>query len=236
MKPHMNLDLIQERYGKLYEEIQYLSTTGKASNFYHRKMEWYSQDEIFDNVLEVGSGSGEHLRFVNHNFKKYIISDLRMPTLCKSAEEIVARRNHENEVIELRAINVENIAFSDSVFERVVSTCVLHHVENPYRALMEMRRVVTHDGMIDLYIPSDPGIIYRIAQHLVSTRAMKNHFSSSEIKFLRASEHRNHVASLSGLIKGVFSGDEISTYSFPKINLGWNTRLFQIYSIKVKKL
>ena len=88
---------------------------------------------------------------------------------------------------------------------------------------------------VSLYIPSDPGIFYRFSQYLVSTRAMLKYFTIREIEYLRASEHRNHVASLTGLIKGVFAADEIKIYSFPKISLGWNSRLFQVFSIRVLK-
>jgi ubiquinone/menaquinone biosynthesis C-methylase UbiE len=193
------------------------------------------EDEHFKNVLEVGSGSGEHLKYVQHDFDKYVVSDLFMPDIAASIQVKIEDLKRQKKSIELVIENVENLTFSDSSFNRVVSTCLLHHVSNPVLALNEMRRVTANDGLISIYVPSDPGMIYRLAQAIVSTRALRQYFSSSEIRFLRSGEHRNHVASLTGLIKGIFENDEISVRSCPKVNFGWNTRLFQIFSIRVVK-
>ena len=231
----MNLDEIQERYKTYYEKTQYGSRTGIASTFFHMALEKELAGEYFKNVLEVGSGSGEHLKYVQHNFEKYIVSDLFMPKIVASIQVKIDDLKKQEKSIELVVENVENLTFSNSSFNRVVSTCLLHHVGNPVLALQEMRRVTANDGLISIYVPSDPGMIYRLAQAIVSTRALRDYFSSSEIRFLRAGEHRNHVASLTGLIKGIFENDAISVRSFPKVNIGWNTRLFQIFSIRVIK-
>jgi ubiquinone/menaquinone biosynthesis C-methylase UbiE len=231
----MNLEEIQNRYQMLYSDIQYVNGTGRASNLYHRKIEKNLENGAFDNVLEVGSGSGEHLQYIKHDFKRYIISDLILPNLTDMANNEKIKFEKNNKVVELESVDVQKIKYSDSSFERIVSTCLLHHVQDPYSALLEMRRVAKNGATVNIYIPSDPGIFYRFSQYLVSTRAMLKYFTSTEVKYLRASEHRNHVASLTGLIKGVFAADEIEIYSFPKINLGWNSRLFQIFSIRVLK-
>jgi phosphatidylethanolamine/phosphatidyl-N-methylethanolamine N-methyltransferase len=231
----MNLEEIQNRYQRLYSDIQYVSGTGRASNLYHRKIEKNLEKSTFDNVLEVGSGSGEHLQFVKHDFKRYIISDLILPNLNDMANAKKIEFEKNKKVVELKSVDVQKMKFDDSSFERVVSTCLLHHVQDPHSALLEMRRVAKNGAIVNIYIPSDPGIFYRFSQHLVSTRVMLKYFTSTEIKYLRASEHRNHVASLTGLIKGVFAADLIEIYSFPKISLGWNSRLFQIFTIRVLK-
>jgi ubiquinone/menaquinone biosynthesis C-methylase UbiE len=231
----MNLNDIQERYKSIYDKTQYGNRTGRASSFFHTALEKGLDHSHFKNVLEVGSGSGEHLQFIRHNFDKYIVSDLFMPDISTSIQVKIDDLKRQKKSIELAAENVENLTFSNSTFNRVVSTCLLHHVANPVLALQEMRRVTANDGLISIYIPSDPGMIYRLAQMIVSTRALREYFSSSEIRFLRAGEHRNHVASLSGLIHGIFENDVVSVQSFPKVNTGWNTRLFQIYSIRILK-
>ena len=77
----MNLDDIQERYKSIYDKTQYGNRTGRASTFFHTALEKGLEHAYFKNVLEVGSGSGEHLQFIRHNFEKYIVSDLFKPDI-----------------------------------------------------------------------------------------------------------------------------------------------------------
>lgn len=231
----MNLEKIQEKYQKYYAEIQYRGNTGKATNFYHRLLEKRFKNKFFRNVLEVGAGSGEHLKFVLHDFENYFLTDLILPNLSIQQNDLASKLRTQNRNIHLEIQNVEKLTYDDSSFDRVISTCLLHHVQSPVKALQEMRRVTGNDGIISIYLPSDPGFLYRLSQFLVSTRSLKKYLTLPEIKYLRANEHRNHVASISGLISGVFANDRIEKDSFPKINFGWNTRLFQTYFIKVHK-
>jgi ubiquinone/menaquinone biosynthesis C-methylase UbiE len=231
----MNLEKIQEKYQKYYKEIHYRGNTGKATNFYHRALEKDAKKRFFSNVLEVGAGTGEHLEFVLHDFKNYFLTDLNLPNPSIKQEELISKLKNHNRNLYLEIQNVEKLTYEDSSFDRVISTCLLHHVQSPVKALQEMRRVTGNNGIISIYLPSDPGFLYRLTQFLVSTRSLKKYFTLSEIKYLRANEHRNHVASISGLISGVFADDKIKINSFPKINFGWNTRLFQTYTIQVQK-
>jgi len=231
----MNINNLQVRYKKNYENIQYGGCTLRASSLYHNALEKKLENKQFENVLEVGAGSGEHLIYIKHDFDRYVISDLLLPVLSASANMKAVEYQENKKVIELKIENIENLTFTDSHFDRVVVTCVLHHLENPLIALQELRRVTRDGGLINVYIPSDPGLMYRILQTIISTRRFRNHFSDSEIRFLRAAEHRNHVASISSLLLGIFSDDEISIRSFPKINFGWNSRIFQIFNIRVVK-
>ena len=141
----------------------------------------------------------------------------------------------QNKKVHIETQDVQNLTFASSFFDRVITSCLLHHVQLPIRALEELRRVTKNNGIITIYLPSDPGALYRFSQFFVSTLSLKKSFSLDEIRFLRASEHRNHVSSIAGLIKGVFANDLIKTRTFPKVNFGWNMQLFQIYTIQVRK-
>lgn len=137
--------------------------------------------------------------------------------------------------VSIESQNVEQLTYESGTFDRTIVTCVLHHLKNPMQALEEIRRVTMDGGLISIYLPSDPGLLYRIAQMLVSNNSFKNHFSKKELKLLRALEHRNHVSSLLEMIYEIFESDELTFRTFPILNFGWNTSLFQIVTIKIRK-
>ena len=231
----MDLNEIQSRYKKYYSKVQYESKNGLASNLYHRALEKNLIRNHFENVLEVGAGAGQHLTFVQHEFKNYFLTDLNYPEISPQTKNQISKLSKEGKNIKIEPQNVEKMTYNDSSFDRVITTCVLHHVENPIAALIELRRVTSNNGVINIYAPSDPGLLYRFFQMIISTSSLRNYFSLNEIRFLRASEHRNHISSISGLIDGIFGDDAIHVKHFPKFNFGWNTRLFSVYTIQIRK-
>ena len=124
-------------------------------------------------------------------------------------------------------------AFVPNEFDRVITTCVLHHLNKPLTALNEIRRVTKQNGVISILLPSDPGLIFRIIRKITADRYLKKQ-GIVNIKFLRATEHRNHVQSLDGMIMHVFQEDSITKRSYPIDRLSWNFSLFTIYQIKVR--
>ena len=237
VESQVNYQQIEDRYKKYYSITQYGSCTGNVNKFWHLRLEKNLPFSFYENVLEIGSGSGEHFTYVNHGFKNYYITDLYLPKLLEGVKTKIAISQELNDVqnVMVQAENVEKLTFSQNSFQRVVSTCLLHHVQNPLAALQEMRRVTCNGGTVSIYLPADPGLIYRFAQAVFSTSTLKKYFNKKEISFLRAGEHRNHVQSLSGLIEGVFSADRIEKKSFPRLNLGWNSVLFYIFQITINK-
>ena len=231
----MNLEEIRERYLKHYAEVQYKGNGGRATNYYHRLMELDSKDKTFHDVLEVGAGSGEHLNFVKHDFINYYLTDNVLPPTSPELGALILDYKNQNKIVHIEAQDVQNLAFSSATFDRVIATCLLHHVPHPAKALEELRRVTKNSGSITIYLPADPGLLYRFSQFFVSTLSLRKSFSMAEIRYLRASEHRNHVSSIAGLIHGIFANDLIKKRAFPRFNMGWNTSLFEIYTIEVRK-
>jgi SAM-dependent methyltransferase len=227
---------LEFRYRQKYNEIQYADSTNLVSNFYHKYMERGLDKTSFPRVLEIGAGSGEHFGFVRHEYASYIMSDLIHPVLLPRVQEMVEnlKVNSKKEIL-LEMQNIENLSYENCSFDRIIVSCLLHHLSNPVAGLAEVRRVIKDEGLVTIYLPSDPGILYRAAQNLVSNQTFLKFFSKQEIKFLRACQHRNHVASLIDMIESLFEFDDITWTSFPKINIGWNTRFFQICSIRVNK-
>ena len=208
----------------IYRKLVGKSLRGAYHSFSHAALEKGLKNSIFEKILEVGAGEGEHVRHVSANFTQYILTDINEPL-----EEI--QFNLPN--VHFKKANVEELEFSNNEFDRVITTCVLHHLNKPLNALNEIRRVTKQNGVISILLPSDPGLIFRIIRKITADRYLKKQGVVS-IKFLRATEHRNHVQSLDGMIMHVFQEDSITKRSYPIRRFSWNFSLFTIYQIKVR--
>jgi ubiquinone/menaquinone biosynthesis C-methylase UbiE len=47
--------------------------------------------------------------------------------------------------VETQIANVESLPFQDNSFDRVIATCLFHHLENPTKGFEQIRRV-TKEG------------------------------------------------------------------------------------------
>ena len=49
--------------------------------------------------------------------------------------------------------------------DRIILTCVLHHVENTYLCLEQMIRILKpKTGVIDIFLPNDPSILWNMGR------------------------------------------------------------------------
>ena len=105
------------------------------------------------------------------------------------------------------------------------------------KVLNECRRVLRNGGVLSLYLPNDPGMLYRWIRHFGAHKkyAKRTNRPLSEIKYLWAIEHQNHVLGISTIIKSVFIRDVVSRRSYPIPFGSWNLNLFQIYQISISK-
>ena len=133
--------------------------------------------------------------------------------------------------------DARSIEKQDSSYDRIIATCVLHHIPNIEIALQELRRIAKDSGQISLYLPHDPGVFYRWIRHWISHRKQVKILGASmkEVKYLWSLEHPNHYLGILSAVKFIFSDDEIQIKKFPVPCLSWNMNLFSIISIKVKK-
>jgi phosphatidylethanolamine/phosphatidyl-N-methylethanolamine N-methyltransferase len=228
---YMREDL-ENFYRDQYKEISYSGLGLIFSNYFHKKLEISYSDGLFiENVLEVGAGNGQHINFVKHKYKKYIQTDIldynNFPETSSS-----------NLIFEIQ--DAQDLKYEDGFFDRVVSTCLLHHLDFPERALLEWRRVAKNEGSISILVPSDPGFFYRVSRKLgselkVKLRGINQDLNYNRYQYIHAIDHRNHFASLDKIIKFIFLRDKIHVKNYPLGIPFWNLNLFTVYEIIIQK-
>ena len=227
--------ILEEYYRESYQEILYKKGfLNFGINFFHKQVEkhWKNKNP-FMRLLEIGIGNGEHFKFVERfPSKEYYGIDLRLPDVNLLQDSI-----NENMVDNFQFIqgDVQKMPFEDEYFDRVLCTCVLHHVDSPMLALEEIRRVVKKSGEISILLSTDPGLLNNLSRFLVTYSAIKRNSLYSP-KLIYALDHVNHITSLIEMIKFVFDSDELEFHYAPFSFLrSWNFNLTIIAKINIAK-
>ena len=199
----------QEWYEKFYSK---LNVSGNTESFFHRKlhslMEIDTVPQSAIRILEVGGNLGEHIPFVKDNWAEYVLTDIREPNLKFQSQ--------------LKAINatfkvadVQKLQFESSYFDRVIATCLFHHIENPLSGFTEILRVTKPGGKITILIPNDPGLFYTFIHKFTTLQRAKRAGMLQEAKLFHATEHRNHYCSLMTIAKSAFLDHKIKIRGYP---------------------
>jgi ubiquinone/menaquinone biosynthesis C-methylase UbiE len=190
------------RWAEVYEKLNY--NQGLSGYFLTRSHEWserrFKPGQHFSRVLEVGAGTGIHLRFVRHSFDEYWSTDLNPPMLDK-----IGYGSANNEIKGKVLTSKEDasaLSFPVSSFDRLIAAHTLEHLYRPHEVLREWCRVLKPGGILSLVLPCDPGLAWRLGR-----------YAGSRGKFVRAGiaydywmarEHVNPVNNLVALIRYYF--------------------------------
>ena len=214
-------------YSDQYTNLLDTGLVGKVQAVTHASLE-KGVSGHYPVVLEVGAGKGQHLGFVRHTFDTYIESDIRIETLKEATK---TRKVAGLGAVEQLALNAESLgSIEHASVNRIVATCVLAHLRDPKLALEEFRRVLVPGGIASFYVPSEPGLVLRLARYLSTVQKAKR-LGYSHLPF-HYQEHRNHYLNLKYVLLEVFSQDELSFESYPLRWASWNFSLWKIVRIK----
>ena len=221
------MDSREKIIGYYYEEVykNYLYTGGsqeRGQNWASKKLEKSFEAENSQFVLEIGGGSGEHLKHVNNtSIERYTSIDLRkdLPIF----EDLKISLDFYNKV-EFVVGNAESLPFKESTFDRVLGTCVLHHVDDPLQVLSEVRRVTKLGGEISFALPTDPGIANQLVKRFITYKKLRK-LSSIRPELFYALDHQNHVNGLIEIFKYVFRNDDFEIVYHPFHIRSWNLNL-----------
>jgi phosphatidylethanolamine/phosphatidyl-N-methylethanolamine N-methyltransferase len=218
------LGMSEDFYKGTYEAMFYSQGRATfATKILHRALERFlNKNRLnFPITLEIGGGEGLHFDYVKSGYTKYILTDIRESPLCPAASE--AQKLGK---LEFRVQDAENLTFQDAEVDRVIFACVLHHLLRPEIALREARRVVKNGGMISIYLPCDPGFLYRQMRKLFTrSRARK---LGIDYELYNVRQHINHYYQLNKLIEHVFKDDKLLRSKFP---VGFGTYDLNIFSV-----
>jgi phosphatidylethanolamine/phosphatidyl-N-methylethanolamine N-methyltransferase len=201
-----------------------------ATKFIHMALEMHPNKKnlSFPKTLEIGGGEGLHFEYVKSGYETYFLSDIRVSPLCPAAEN-AATEGKLKFILE----NAESLTLDDSSIDRAIYACVLHHLPNPEIALKESRRVTKSGGMISIYLPCDPGFVYRKFRRLLTGKRARELKIDYELMNVR--QHINHHYQLSKLIKEVYKDDLIRVRNFPFQFLSYDFNIFSVYHITINK-
>ena len=95
-------------------------------------------------ILNVGAGTGEDLDVIGKNGEVYAID------IDEKALSLIS----EKKVVEKKLGDICKIPYEDNHFDVVVAFDVLEHVENDYKAVMEIKRVLNDSGVFIFTVPA----------------------------------------------------------------------------------
>jgi SAM-dependent methyltransferase len=219
-------DFVKKWYEEQYSYCTYCNAAGLSQRFMHRSIETkHPAPAFFETVLEIGANQGEHLQYVNHKFDRYFLTDVNN----SNSKTLPLSENRSG--IQFQFEDARSLSFADETFDRVLCSCVLHHIDDAESAILELRRVLKVAGVADLFVSSDPGFLFRIGRYLGPVREAKKLGLDGVKRLVDARDHRNHVAALTRLIRHVFREDEVTERSYPIPYTSWNLSFWKVFHI-----
>ncbi len=211
-------------YNKIYSELQSKGLQGWFHSKTHRNLEnkivIRNAKEKSSFILEVGGNIGEHIKYVRTPFAKYLLTDFRETKYISNDSRV-----------SFECIDVQDIPYPDNTFDRVICTCLLHHVDNPTLALKEMLRVTKKNGTISILLPCDPGFVYRFAKVIGPNRVWRKHGILNP-SFFHYSQHRNHFLGIKSSINEIYFKEKIHWKYWPFKFSSWNLNMFTVVTIE----
>lgn len=223
---------LQKYYSECYSDVTNSGMSGRVQRLFHMGLEKpFGAHLDFQNILEVGASNAEHLRYVKHSFRQYTMVDINDSPVAR--EEVSKNSNPERDILFMVDDAELLSSIDDSSVDRLISMCLLHHLREPDRALVRWRTVVRSGGRLSIFLPCDPGILWRLGRGITTfRRAHSLGYTKSEIRFLNSLDHRNHFPSLLAMVKEIFAADDVQIQwrPWPKLK-SWNFNLYVLIQI-----
>lgn len=230
---------VKRYYETKFTDVNCRGVAGFGTAFFNRALEKpFPPSSYLENVLELGAAHGSHFKFIRHSFGTYLLTDIVDHGLTPAEAQGQSDAAGGRGVVRCERADAESLHYSDETFDRVLHTCLLHHLRDPEKALREMRRVTRPGGILSLYLPHDPGFIYSLLQRATTGRKQKRAIQREGLQispeYLRALEHPNHFLAIRALIREVFKQDLIAEKPWPFPFDSANFNLFTIVLVTRK--
>ncbi|MFY9074517.1 methyltransferase type 11 [Malaciobacter mytili] len=110
---------------------------------------------------DIGSGHSPYKKYILNNIEEYISIDkgnIHTHMFSSSKEKFIDA-------------DIKELPFENNSFDTVILTQVLEHIDNPFKALEEIKRVLKKDGILILSVPfiyqahATPYDFYRFSEY-----------------------------------------------------------------------
>jgi len=201
------MSILSEWYEKEnFSKIYYAGLSGWVSKQFHKLLE-HGRSAHTNVLLEVGATHGQHFSYVTHPYNKYILSDLII------SPELDAFSTYPNVVV--MQIDITNMSqIENNQIDRLISTCLLHHLNDITPALSEIERVLSNKGLADILVPNDPSLLWNLGRSLLTFPRAK--FNGWSWKQYWEYVHLDHLNSVKEIDKGVRSFCELHSLTLTK--------------------
>ena len=156
---------------------------------------------------------------MKHNYDIYYETDI----LTKGTEQV--SKNYIRKFQD--AENLED--FKENSIDRVLATCLISHLQDPEKSLLEIKRVIKKGGVVSLWVANDPSILLRMFQVIFRKRKFKKY--GLDYDSLQFRQHINYYLRINYLINDVFGDCKIIKTQMPIKGLWYHFNLATIYQI-----
>jgi ubiquinone/menaquinone biosynthesis C-methylase UbiE len=221
--------ILVKYYSEIYQSYLFQNDTqGIGIRYFEKSLEKFWNMKIPEKVLEIGGGSGEHLPYIKYvPTLSYTSVDIRNKFSDTHIEKL---SNDLTKILDFVVGDAQELPFPDSSFDRVFSTCLLHHVDDVLAVLLEARRVTMRGGEIAFIVPTDPGFLNQLIKRVISYPKLRK-LTDIRPQLFYALDHKNHVDSILELIKFVYSEDQLKLHYRPFRIKSWNLNLLVVAKI-----
>jgi SAM-dependent methyltransferase len=202
-------DLLNEYYSNYYEKIFSKGKYLGIESVPHILLERWTPS--YGRTLEIGPTNGQHLEFLDMTqIEEYVMVDIRENFELKNK---VSR----SKKLKYKILNAESeeIVFLKE-FDKVLTTCLLHHLKNVEKTLTLWRKLLKRNGVANFYIPLDSSLLYKVGRELTSVRAARKAGIQRKtyMRILKL-DHPNSVDEILSALKNVYSKDRVRFHYWP---------------------
>lgn len=158
-------------------------------------------------TLNIGPGIDQKLTAEEIGGQEYHVLELREEFCKRLTERLPAERVHLGSIEERQP-------FPDGSFDRVIAVHVLEHLPNLPAALDEISRLLTPDGVLDVVLPCEGGLVYSLARRVSSKRLFEKEFKMKYEPIIR-SEHVSELWEVKEELAERFRAEKTRHYPFP---------------------
>jgi SAM-dependent methyltransferase len=224
--------LVDHYYLNYYREIHSNLESSRRFSFHFQLESAYSRSESFPIVLELGAGNLAHSKFIKHAYEIYLLTDIRTTEDTKTPE-IASGLIPQQPGLYKSIADARTLAYSDNSVDRILTGCLLLHLDYPVAVLEEWLRVLKSGGVIDTVIPNDQSLLVWLYRSLYSRRKSRK-LGFRDFDLVNAFEHHSYYERIFRLVNAAFPIDHLEFNHYPPL-IG-RVKLLRAYSIlRLKK-